>query len=1351
MAGRENIFIRIITKAVGERDIDKVTRKLTRLGDVARGYGTRLESTLDTSNGKWKRHFDYVDKMVKGMGGALTKFVGMSAKLATVQVGALGVAMMGVHAAFVLGNATMKAFRYVAQLGAGAAAGLTIALSAAAAAMREQQAATYAYRGIGKSAFGAGINQVRVELRGLTSDAELASVGTENLMGAFAAISKKGVYTQGTQALFKGLMDFASAGQDIKTGSKAAGELVATLIDPKANFSKVTEAAKALGPQMEQALEQAKKKGITTTEGLKAAILDGSLAVLGGVEGQFDAFNGTLINQGKAAFAMLKEQFADFGQPFLAPLKAELFEVNQILRSAFVQITGDVSRFGQGTFIDNISVAVEKVANFMTDLLHDYLPKVDGMFSRMGEWWGEFKGGWNSILDTLRPLIDAAKVLEKMLLEVLRPVGDMIGDGFMELRDLIVDNETEFIAFGASIGNFIEQFGKYARTLREMFVEALPFLTKIVNGATALFEIFTGILGTVKKFTGALGDFGPFAMIAGLMSAGRGMKKTIGGELFTTKAMTVQAGTVQVHGPGSPSGGTGMRSTTNVPPGYLTPQQQAAWMRSQTGTGAPTGPAAPMGTGRVSPLAYARKMRQMTMSEAQLRAAGIDPATVKFGKGNGILGGLFNNAKNSNRARRSGYLGTRMFGGEFGGKTYKGFNNSTTGAMAASLGLGLLSNVAGPEAQGALALGSTVGMFNPMAGLAVGLGGSALTATTVGGGALAGAGAGATIGTMIAPGIGTAVGAVLGTVVGGLAGMFNGDRKKREAARKAGKDAMTRLMDGALEGMVENVNKMGAKALTTKEVSRQFSNLIAPVRQLGEEVINLQDQGLSNDQMKDYLRKQRAAGNILFTDMSDEDFEAALKKPKDFFKQIPEMALAFEEAQVLLENKYTSRLQKYTDISGQSEESIIKLADAVGINLMDASIETEEVIKKLASGMINSFRDMERSSSMAAGKMVAGLMQPFEAAEAGQQVQDISRNIYDQLIGGTATEASLGKAFGDLLPALTTAMGGDQTAALVEFATRFGRGGSAYSQANGPFSGMEDKIYALIGPQLDKAIGQGIGSVATSFQEYVVSNLMGQSLTLGEGQAERIGGAVRSGSLSMQEMAGIQNFVDNADMSLAANQQALDRMLSAATGIDIVISKFEDTVDTEAADLKGASESFSSAVQAFVSALDTHGFTVGGDTRTPRGIGDTGTNLSKTMASHSALSSNLPGKRIITSSYRNFALGSLKSDHLTGNALDLVGDNLVSYRDAINRSGGFAEFHGGLGDNRHLHVVPNVNGIGDTSMMMRTSGSPQGGSSSPVVVNNTFNISGVDGSRDELVQTIINRINTSVRDAKERR
>ena len=111
----------------------------------------------------------------------------------------------------------------------------------------------------------------------------------------------------------------------------------------------------------------------------------------------------------------------------------------------------------------------------------------------------------------------------------------------------------------------------------------------------------------------------------------------------------------------------------------------------------------------------------------------------------------------------------------------------------------------------------------------------------------------------------------------------------------------------------------------------------------------------------------------------------------------------------------------------------------------------------------------------------------------------------------------------------------------------------------------------------------------------------------------------------------------------------------------------------------------------------------GADTTTSR--------LARTMGRHNFYNSMLPGKRTVTSSLRNTNLGSLNSDHLTGNAYDLTGQNLVGYSNLVNQSGGFAEFHGS-GFDRHLHVVPGATPMGDTMTPAAVMVSGGGGGSS---------------------------------------
>jgi hypothetical protein len=149
-----------------------------------------------------------------------------------------------------------------------------------------------------------------------------------------------------------------------------------------------------------------------------------------------------------------------------------------------------------------------------------------------------------------------------------------------------------------------------------------------------------------------------------------------------------------------------------------------------------------------------------------------------------------------------------------------------------------------------------------------------------------------------------------------------------------------------------------------------------------------------------------------------------------------------------------------------------------------------------------------------------------------------------------------------------------------------------------------------------------------------------------------------------------------------------------------------------------------------------------GDTDTPKVLG-------KTMRKHGMFDGAVPGKRTVTSSLRNFALGSNNSDHATGHAYDLVGDNLGKYSSLVNASGGFAEFHG-TGGARHLHVVPPVGPMGDTStsILAKMTGSiPSGGSSG----GDTFNITVNESSTPQVTaRAVANEILQIQRNVKQR-
>jgi len=592
----EDVLIKI--KVVSDDSaIDKTTAKLKAMGKTEgtnhsrnekalasrstklEDYGKEESKLITNTSRKWKHHFDSVDKMIVGYGKSLIKFVATSAKMAALEIAGLSAAMLAAHAAFAAGGFIMKAYRGTMHMAAGGVAGLVIALGTAAAAMREQQAAMYAYTSAfaQRTEFKTNLNSARVNMRLLTGDTDLAVLGANELGAAYGEIyNKSKKFDANSSNLFKGLMDFAAAGQDIKAGSKAAATLVGELTRVKqaggqagSTFGSISSAAKAMGPAMVEAMRkfnlENKKLGTGKKgkEALMNAITSGHLAELGGVTGQFEAVNGTLLNMAKGYFNRLKMQFGDFGQSFLAPVKKELDQVFKIVSKTILRMQGQIMGFGQnGGFIDKISVVVDKISNFFVGLMRNYLPGTIGMFKKMGDWWHSFKMGFKNVMDEIKPMIDGARVIEQMLKNVFSPIWAQLKEKFGSFRQELLDMKPAVEEFGTKVGVLIGKVMEYGGEVRKVFFQALPFINKVIAGVTVLVEQFTSLVGFVQKFTKGIGGagsgMGSFGLFSALFGAGRGLANHKGGWIQEQNAngiretanMSVTAGVVTIDGKG---------------------------------------------------------------------------------------------------------------------------------------------------------------------------------------------------------------------------------------------------------------------------------------------------------------------------------------------------------------------------------------------------------------------------------------------------------------------------------------------------------------------------------------------------------------------------------------------------------------------------------------------------------------------------------------------------------------------------------------------------------------------------------------------------------------------------------
>ena len=1609
----ERVVIKIEVKS-DDRDIDRTRRKLERLaGARDRDHKSKSKSdglasrarkteeklarqgfkTQEHVSRKYKKSFDGYDKMIKMTGGMMMKFLAMSAKAVALEFAVMGAAMIGVHAAFAAGQMIMRGYKNVMSLAAGAMAGFVIAAGTVAAALREQQAAMYAFSAKGVATeFGSGLNQARMQMRALTMDADLASVGVENLAAAYGEISKTSKFTSASKETLKGLMDFASAGMDMKEGTKAAGSLIATLQDTKKSYADVVSAGKKFSPQMKKALEEYEKtkgKKGGTKEALTAAITSGELAKLGGVDGQFEAVSGTLINTLKGQLTMMRGLFADFGQQFLGPVKKEAGEVFQIMRTTLFRMQGDIADFGKSGFIDKISVVTQKMADFAVRLIRDYLPNAIGIFERFGKFWDKFKDGWNGLLDGLRPLIDGARVLENMVMNIFRPIGTYLKDSFGEFNQLIQDNAIPLEEFGTNIGNLITKVMEYFGEARKLFFEALPFINKVIQGFTSLIELFTSFLGkfmsVTKALPGGLGGAGSLMMLIGLA---RGMKNTKG--YFTrgdsrsgireVADMNVRAGVIYVNGKplaqygpkgsGGTMGPLGKNSNAiNTTPGYrggpymgppgtrggsggggaglasrgassapltkadrtqmrsqfggsvragsgpngghlitsgpnkgkeiltqnvrgksvqymyggrgtgrenysqknlngisyksgvtvagdqrmkgntkivdatgriITRREQLArsigegqthgasgfrrdgtpktmfdrMLGKNTGVGGfvgrradayrdrmvnkskylgPSGPPINPGTGKpYGPTSKAFKTWQLS-SNAAYGPGTYDPNSMKGkylnsklynnwlsptsnigAKGpiqRGRIGTFLQNQRLNSRDARASRLGGAIFGNE----NRKGFQGSAAGSMGTMMGLSMLANsgMVSEKASGFLSAGSMIGMYNPLAGLAVGLGGTALTAETAGGGAVAGAGAGAAIGTMIAPGFGTAAGALIGAAVGGLMGRANKIKKEKKESKEA--------FEGVFDQLVTNQLGIAQQEMLASGFTGE-SALIKRGKSMNVNIDALMAKA-SSMSAEDFAKYLTDNAEDLGVNLTSEQIKAMEKRPGESAAVLTEVGKK-QNAQNHLMEIYQKRLTELMAITGKTEQEIELMAMTTGVDLFDATKDFTKQMEDLGVATLKTREQLRGVQMDMALKGLEVFQKKVDELKLPEILDEQARAFGDLQFaaGGDVSDEQLATFMSDFMPNFLTFAGGGLQG-LIEARSQFGVGGKAFTQVDaagnkGNFYGMENEfVNSGTGVMVQDYINKGIkdGGLAQG------ANINAQLLKTGVGaDAFRIDANAFAAELAQMDsekakdltsklesgdfFAGLD--MDNLTQDDFRNRLAQFGMDPSAIGITARAKDDElgIVIDSLPEELK---TTYGAIIEMFGTFFDTRDSTKpewmtdkfikfiaeNSDTSSPRGkgVGDTtSSRLGRTMGRHSAMDGMLTGKRTVTSAYRTTGLGSINSDHVTGRAYDLVGANLGAYQRLATANGGFAEFHG-YGGTRHLHVVPGGGPYGDTGYPAKTSTAPAMGAGGGGGISINMNVTGgPNASAEEIATIAVNKMKTQIDNLRQR-
>jgi len=698
----------------------------------------------------------------------------------------------------------------------------------------------------------------------------------------------------------------------------------------------------------------------------------------------------------------------------------------------------------------------------------------------------------------------------------------------------------------------------------------------------------------------------------------------------------------------------------------------------------------------------------------------------------GVGGGNFSEGMSIERERQI-QSGEKLSRGKM---AKAGIKNSMSGMGAlAGVGTDLFLNtgmgkklIGDESAQNSMRTGAALMAVNPLLGAAVGFGGAAMGARTKKGGALAGAASGAAIGAMIGP-WGAVIGAGIGAVVGMAFAKKNQTKMAKKGAEAVANSNMFKIATSAIEE--------GLKSGTTKNARKElagFTKFATDFNATGgkNEAESKANRGKRQEMMKGYLDSgviDKTTYDLMTASHADDDARKQMMKTSDDMNKA--LTPAFDQFDNIMKSLKLS--------TGMSSEEIVTLATKMNVDLYDPTIKLQDAVSKLGAGMIKTAAELNTALRDVAVKSLS----VFDKFTKKKEMQDAGQAALNKLRGGdTSTEAYMDY----YTKAMDFQNAENPDDPLANFLTRkeqfnsgaaYKKGGTLYGvKRNKEFDALANQALTEEQTNLAKTLTTQLGSKLTgagvNFEDAEGATAMMQTKI-----NELLNKATGGDQSAMAELSSLQSTLTGTGNIFgkdnSKNAVILQNLLGGtAAGPDTKnlgssFGGFKLGTDKTGQEKAGAlTETQQTIRDGFLQAINS-GFMsataqpqwwnntpswwaeglkiednkiVPADTSSPRAgaIGDTSVSktLSRTMSRHNYFNGLVGGKRNVTSSWRDYGLGSPSSDHVTGNAYDLTGQNLGMYASLINTSGGFAEFHGSAGS-RHLHVVPPPSPMGDTS------------------------------------------------------
>jgi hypothetical protein len=533
---RESVNITIDTDA-NTGGIDKVRRRLQALAAQAALIDAKLKNAglsagklsdalndLDDSTGKAGKStqklgkdadgagkgFKKASKAGKGLAGFLKTTYKFAMIGAAIETAGLALALSSVNGLLAIGRFAAKSYQVALSALAKSAAVAAIALATVAAAQRQFVAAQATGR------YGGDYKASSAALRGMTGDARLAEVGMKGLTQAFAAASKNSKVTGATSGALAGLLDFAYASGDVEKGASALANIISLIQKGEGlSSSKVTGAAKEIGPEFEKTYKEMIAGGKMTSAELIKMFSSGEFAKKAGISGASQAVQGSLLGQFKSFISQMQIMFGDLGAQFIQPVQYAFEEIRRIMVRTFTAISPLLADYATGGLLDKFVNGIDVISQFLVKFMREYVPRQEGFFKSFASFWEKVKSAFGSFTAYLQRFSAASKIINKFLGGIIKALGSGLKKNFENFGEMIVGNEDKFLKFGDSIENLITKILDLFGAMREAFMKALPTLTTI---AEIIAKMVGGLSSIIRSFS-KMGPLGAFIGMVGPMMA----------------------------------------------------------------------------------------------------------------------------------------------------------------------------------------------------------------------------------------------------------------------------------------------------------------------------------------------------------------------------------------------------------------------------------------------------------------------------------------------------------------------------------------------------------------------------------------------------------------------------------------------------------------------------------------------------------------------------------------------------------------------------------------------------------------------------------------------------------------